>query len=126
MGNLGSIYTSSDSGLTWSSNSAPVAAWNSVASSADGGKLTAAINGGGIYTLQTLPPLRLRAVAANGGIGLSWLVPSTNYFLRQISNLNASAWTTVAGQPALNLTNLQNEVTLPTAAGGGFFRLATP
>jgi hypothetical protein len=32
----------------------------------------------------------------------------------------------VTNPPVLNLTNLQNEVTLPMAAGSGFYRLKTP
>jgi hypothetical protein len=47
----GHIYTSTDSGVTWSANNnAPSAVWSSVASSADGTKLVAAANGVGIYT----------------------------------------------------------------------------
>ena len=37
----GSIYTSTDSGMTWNSNNAPSLLWESVASSADGTKLVA-------------------------------------------------------------------------------------
>jgi photosystem II stability/assembly factor-like uncharacterized protein len=37
----GSIYTSRDSGMTWTSNNVPNAQWQSVASSADGTKLVA-------------------------------------------------------------------------------------
>ena len=38
------------SAQTWTQTSAPTNAWSSVASSADGSKLVAAVNGGGIYT----------------------------------------------------------------------------
>jgi hypothetical protein len=54
--NGGGIYTSTNSGLTWTSNSVPARNWVSVASSADGTKLVAAINVisssglGGIYS----------------------------------------------------------------------------
>jgi hypothetical protein len=49
--NLGPIYTSTNSGITWTQTSAPSNNWVSVASSADGSKLVAAsapvfINGG--------------------------------------------------------------------------------
>jgi hypothetical protein len=47
----GGIYTSTNSGQTWISNSVPAGKWSSIASSADGSKLAATINGGGIYTL---------------------------------------------------------------------------
>jgi photosystem II stability/assembly factor-like uncharacterized protein len=46
------LYTSSDSGATWTQRTAPGISdqWMSVASSADGTKLVAAANGSGIYT----------------------------------------------------------------------------
>jgi hypothetical protein len=44
------IYTSIDSGATWTQTSAPHMGWLSVASSADGNKLVAVVDGGGIYT----------------------------------------------------------------------------
>ncbi|HEX7619121.1 MAG TPA: hypothetical protein VF480_10445, partial [Verrucomicrobiae bacterium] len=52
----GGIYTSTNFGLTWISNSVPARNWSSVASSADGRKLIAGINVisgsglGGIYS----------------------------------------------------------------------------
>src|SRR6267378_267177 len=45
----GSIYTSTNSGATWTNTSAPNKNWGAVASSADGTKLAAATSGGGIY-----------------------------------------------------------------------------
>lgn len=53
-----SIYTSKDSGSSWSLTSAPEEPWFSVASSANGNKLVAVANAGPIYT------------SANGG--LTW------------------------------------------------------
>jgi photosystem II stability/assembly factor-like uncharacterized protein len=44
------LYMSSDSGVTWVTENAPVAQWRTAACSADGSKLVAAINGSGIYT----------------------------------------------------------------------------
>lgn len=49
-GNIGVIYTSTNSGTTWTSNNAPNATWNCVASSADGTHLAATVYLGGIYT----------------------------------------------------------------------------
>ena len=47
----GSIYTSTDSGVTWTSNNVPsLQEWWSVASSADGVNLAAVVSDGGIYT----------------------------------------------------------------------------
>ena len=50
-GSASGIYTSINSGITWTPASGLLAAqWRSIASSADGSKLVAAINGGGVYT----------------------------------------------------------------------------
>jgi hypothetical protein len=46
----GPIYTSTDSGATWTPTIAPIANWRAVASSADGTKLAAAVWGGPVYT----------------------------------------------------------------------------
>ena len=47
----GQIYTSTDSGVSWTvQTNAPSAYWYSVASSSDGAKLVAAWSGGRIYT----------------------------------------------------------------------------
>jgi gluconolactonase len=48
----GGIYTSEDSGVTWTQTSAPIQDWRSIASSYDGLKLAAVVRhgGGGIYT----------------------------------------------------------------------------
>ena len=47
---LGLVYTSTDSGATWVSNNVPNNGWQSVASSADGTKLVAIPQSGGIFT----------------------------------------------------------------------------
>jgi hypothetical protein len=57
----GQIYCSTDSGATWISNSVPAGTIpgvhaTSVASSADGTRLVAAVYGGGIYTAQATAP----------------------------------------------------------------------
>src|SRR5438046_7159134 len=49
-GHLGLIYTSTNSGATWTQTSAPSNYWSSVASSADGTKLVAAVSLGSIFT----------------------------------------------------------------------------
>jgi hypothetical protein len=64
----GPIYTSADSGVTWTPTAAPMTNWQSVASSADGTRLVAAVNGGPIYT--------------STNSGMTWgpaYVPSTNW-----------------------------------------------
>jgi photosystem II stability/assembly factor-like uncharacterized protein len=131
MSQLGAVYTSADFGMTWISNSVPAQPCWSIASSADGNKLVVAIDffdtstGGGIYTSQSVPsPLVQVAPAESGSLALSWIVPSTYFVLQQSFDL--SNWTDLTNQPVLNLTNLQNEVSLPMSGSSAFFRLKTP
>ncbi len=49
----------------------------------------------------------------NGSLKFSWPVPSTNFVMQQSSDLQS--WSDMTNQPVLNLTNLQDEVTLPAA-----------
>ncbi len=51
----GIIYLSRDCGQTWQNMNAPPAVWSGLTSSADGSRLAAVVNGGGIYTWQTTP-----------------------------------------------------------------------
>jgi hypothetical protein len=79
---------------------------------------------GAIYTLQTTLTPQMNIAPTNGNFNLSWIVPSTNFVLQQSPDL--SSWSDLTNQPILNLTNLQNEVTLPFSGGVGFYRLKTP
>jgi hypothetical protein len=117
------IYVSLDSGVTWTSNSIPVGGFNSIASSADGNKLVGVASGAGIYISQTTPSPSLSIALADNTVSLSWLIPSLNFTLQQSPDL--IAWSDVANTPALNLTNLQNQVTLPMSVSNGFYRLTT-
>lgn len=126
-----SIYTSSDSGLTWASNSAPVSDipnFSRIASSADGCKMFAVRYGSpGIWTCQIVPAstLNINSSASTGAV-LSWLMPSTNFVLQQNSDLTTTNWADMTNTPVLNLTNLQNQVALPLPVTNAFYRLKTP
>jgi photosystem II stability/assembly factor-like uncharacterized protein len=123
-GGGGSIWTSTDAGNTWTSNNAPNLNWWSVASSADGSKLVAAdFNGNGIWTLQTTPKPQLNLASSGDGLALSWVVPSTNFVLQQNSDLTIANWVTLTNAPALNLSNLNDELVLSPSNSSGFFRL---
>jgi len=125
LSSLSSIYTSTNSGATWQTNNAPNKTWNSVACSADGGKLVAVVGyGGSIYTSQTTLSPQLHGSPASTNLTLAWTVPSTNFVLQQSTDL--SSWSPVTNPPVLNLTNLQNQVTLPSSNSSGFYRLKTP
>jgi DNA-binding beta-propeller fold protein YncE len=118
----GGVITSSDSGATWTTNAVPNLTWNAVALSADGAKLVVTVGYpsyvGPIFTTQTTPSPMLNLSAADNAI--SWIVPSLDFTLQQSPDL--SSWTDVTNLPVLNLTNLQNQVTLPSD-GTSFFRL---
>ena len=122
----GPIYTSTNSGASWVSNSAPSKRWASVASSADGSKLVAVANGGGIYTLQTTPSPKLNITLSRSDLTVSWVVPSTDFVLQHNMDLSTTIWTTLTNRPTLNPTTLQNEITLPLNSANNFYRLANP
>ena len=113
---------------------APSTNWSKIASSADGTKLAAAVAGnfyvpnagGGIWTSQITPSPIVNLSPTNNNLALSWLIPSTNFILQQNSDLTTTNWSAVTNAPVLNLTNLQNQVTLPAPASNAFFRLKTP
>jgi photosystem II stability/assembly factor-like uncharacterized protein len=130
------IYISTNSGADWTLD-AVSNHWGFVASSADGTKLVAAIGNEGVYdgtevsiadgTIYTseitLSP-QMNITAANGNLTVSWVVPATNFVLQQSSNL--TSWADMTNRPVLNLTNLQDEVTLSPQANSVFYRLETP
>jgi len=68
-----------------------------------------------------MPTPRLNIAPTNSNLKLSWIVPSTNFVLQQ--SLDLSSWTNVTDAPALNLTNLQDEVIQSPTNGSGFYRL---
>jgi hypothetical protein len=119
---LGIVITSTNSGATWTTNAVPFLNWNAVALSADGAKLVATVGYpsiGPIYVSQTTPSPVLNLSAPDNVI--SWIIPSLDFTLQQSPDL--SNWTDVTNPPVLNLTNLQNQVTLPSSDGNSFFRL---
>jgi hypothetical protein len=122
----GGIYTSTDSGTTWVSNNVPSWSWTCAAMSADGNEIIATtsgsfLGGGGIYVSQTTPAPLLKLLASDNGTIISWIIPSLDFTLQQSSDL--MNWSDVTNLPVLNLTNLQNQVTLPSLDGNSFFRL---
>ena len=119
------LYISTDFGATWVANNTPAGAdkTKAVALSADGNKLIAVVNGGGIWTAQmTVAPSM--GITLTNTLLLSWLIPSANFALQQSSDL--ANWSDVTNEPVLNLTNLQNQVMLPASSSSLFFRLKTP
>jgi hypothetical protein len=132
MSQLGPVYTSSDLGTNWTLSNVPAQPCWAIASSADAHKLAVAIDyfsssmGGGIFVSQTTPTPAIQIMPSENLTTaiLSWLVPSTNFVLQQSPDL--LSWSNVTNTPALNLSNLDNQVTLPMSAASDFFRLKTP
>jgi len=120
----GSIYTSTNHGANWVSNNAPLLSWDAVACSADGTKMVAVPLGGQIYVSNSKPSPQLNITSpSNGTFNFSWLIPSTNMVLQESPDL--MIWATLTNVPSLNYTNLQEQVTLPSSGGAGFFRLVS-
>jgi hypothetical protein len=122
------VYTSGDSGVTWMTNSGPkVCAF--IVSSADGCELVVGAPtqyGLGLWIGRFVPSPRIDFASSNGNVALSWTIPSTNFILQENSDLTTTNWSDVTATPQLNLTDLQDHVTLPESAGDAFYRLSAP
>ena len=123
------VFTSTNFGVNWESNtitgSSDFVYYNSLASSADCGKLiTGSIFNQTAFVSQSVYPPQLNLTPANTNLAVSWFIPSINIVLQQSSDL--TTWADVTNVPVLNLTNLQNQVTLPSSNASGFYRLKTP
>jgi hypothetical protein len=111
------IFTSTNFGVNWIQNSVDLGA---VGASADGCELLVGANNG-IWIYQATPSPQLNLMPSTTNLALSWLVPSTNFVVQQSPDL--ISWSSVTDAPALNLTNLNNELSLSPTNSSGFFRL---
>jgi hypothetical protein len=108
------IYTSIDSGTTWTSNNVSAYSWSSVASSSDGTKLVAVVEYGGIYTgeittnpPQTTPPsLTLQFLSGYPLVSLYGTLGDT-YTVQYTTNLAAPNWTPMLIVPNLSISPFQ-------------------
>jgi hypothetical protein len=123
------IYTSRNGGSAWTSNNVSPATWTTCACSADGNVMVATAEpgstGGGVWVLKTRPSPQLNISFSGGGIDLSWIVPSTNVVLEQSLNLNSVNWTILTNSPSLNLSNLQEQMTVQPTNSRAIFRLVS-
>ena len=77
----------------------------------------------GIYTRQTTSTPTLNSQFSARSLQLSWLLPSQDFVLQESSSLAPQQWTNSSVPVVLNLTNLHNEVIIPTQTLGMFYRL---
>jgi hypothetical protein len=120
-------YRSTDSGVTWTTfNVTNNQNWGQVVFSADANEMfstPASSSAGFINVLRFIPTPSLSLALSNGNLALSWSVPSTNFVLQTSADL--TAWADATNQPALNPTNLQDEIFLTPSGSNSFFRLST-
>ena len=112
-----------DSAQTRVQTSASIRYWTGIACSADGNRLMAVAYPAGIWCAQITPKPAMNFMANDAKVALSWLVPSTNFVLQENSDLTPTNWVALSNTPALNLSNLNDEVVLSPTNSSGFFRL---
>ena len=76
-----------------------------------------------IYTSQSTPAPLLTSTLSGGNAVLSWIVPSMDFALQQSSDLSTTHWTDVPTAPTLDLTNLQNQMSVSLVVSNRFYRL---
>ena len=64
----GLIYSSVNSGVTWTTNNAPAASWESITLSSDGSKLAAVVNAGGVYLSSNFGATWTQTNPTNGAV----------------------------------------------------------
>jgi hypothetical protein len=72
----------------------------------------------------SLSPAALGVALSSTNLILSWPSPPGDFVLQQNSDLTTTNWLTVTNAPTV--TNFQEQVVLPVAAGNYFYRLAYP
>ena len=133
MASKAQLFVSTNAGLNWLQKSIPgqTYGWGygCVASSADGNKLYLALgsddfsNPNSIYTAYTTPKPKLSLQPSGSGLVLSWMIAATNFIVQQRVELNAGSWLTLTNTSEINLSTLQNQMSLPGSNTSGFFRL---
>jgi hypothetical protein len=117
------IYSSTDFGATWTTNSVPSGVYpKQLVFSQDGTRLAGigAANGVvSIYTAEWPPNLLIQPAA--GSIAISWPAPSTGFVLQQTIDATLTNWANVHVTPVVS--NYYNFVTVPASSNSTLFRL---
>jgi len=122
----GQIHASTDAGANWVTINPDRQNWSTIVCSADGGKLAAAVLGGGIYTSVVTPAPQLKLSPAGKQLAISWLMPSGSFVLQENHDLTTSNWVTLPNVTTFNLMNLHNQVSLAPSNRSSFYRLSSP
>jgi hypothetical protein len=108
----GLIYTSSDSGTTWTSTAAPTGDWTALSSSADGTNLLAAAYGGQLYI--------------SSSAGASWTAGGpTNYWSSVASSVDGSKLVAVS-YADLSRSNLTGRIYVSADSGHNWTLSSAP
>jgi hypothetical protein len=81
--------------------------------------------GGGAYIWQAPCAPVLESTGINGGLAVSWTVPSANFVLQQNDDLATANWTAVTNTPVFDVGTLRQQVWLSMSNTSGFYRLKT-
>jgi len=127
----GFIYTSTNSGATWTPSGSPAAGWVSVASSSDGSKLVAAsdagiytsANSGVTWTQHSIPRYSLAAYASLVSVALSSDGSKFVAVGDQIYTPQFTAQTTTARGVSGHLTGRQDAAIELQYVGSGQFQV---
>ena len=127
-GQFGGSYTNWNTLTNWTQTSAPLTNWNSVASSADGNKLAAAVvtSGGGIYTstnaggswnLSSAPGNHWRAIASSAD-GTTLAAATTSYGIYTSTNSGANWSSSSLSADWVSIASSANGTRLAAVASG--------
>lgn len=119
------IYTSTDFGADWTSNSLPVSSftgWYASMSSADGSKL-ATLGQAGLYTRQAEASKSptLSASFSGSQLIISWPTNTISFGLQQNLTLAPGGW--VGAMNPVTVVGEQNQVSVPLTNSSSFYRL---
>ncbi len=119
------IYTSTDSGADWTSNSLPISSftgWYASASSADGSK-QAALGQAGLFTMQAeaAESPALSTSFSSSKLIISWPTNAIGFGLQQNMTLAPGGW--VGAMNPVTVVGAQNQVSVPLTNSSSFYRL---
>lgn len=120
---LGYIYTSTNLGASWISNSVPLDSWTQGLSTADGNRLVLFKSQSMWVSTNTTPP-SLNICPSGKDVLVSWLVPSVSLQVEQAQGGITEGWSPVTNTSIFIYSNLSYQITLSPTQASAFFRLS--